>query len=111
NNTSTRTIAGHKSTAWKTKTVFNSKQTGYELQFKAPGKGALRDINKIVVKGNFISGDMLEIDYSKRKITLNGNDISNQLVIMQSNYKELDIGTVDFSANHKTEIYYHERYY
>lgn len=109
--TGNHTIAGHTSTSWRTKTVFSSNVTGYELQFNAPGKTALRDINKIVVKGNFISGDTLEVDYSKRKIKLNGKDISNQLVIIQSNYRELDIGSVEFSSSYKTEIYYHERYY
>src|SRR5699024_2440038 len=109
--TGTHDIKGHTSTTWKTKTVFTSNQTGYELQFNASGKSNLRDINRIVVNGEFLSGDTLEIDYSKRKIILNGNDISNQLVIMQSNYRELDIGNVEFTASHETEIYYHERYY
>lgn len=111
NNTLTRTIAGHEPTSWCTKTVFTSNVTGFELQFNAPGETALRDINKIVVKGNFISGDTLEIDYAKRRITLNSRDISNQLVIMQSNYAELPTGTVEFEASYKTDVFYHERYY
>lgn len=111
NNTLTSNIAGHESTAWRTKTEFTSKQTGYELQFNAPDKSALKDINKIVINGEFVVGDTLEIDYSKRRITLNGNDISNQLVIKQSNYMELPIGSVEFEANYKTDVFYHERYY
>lgn len=111
NNTSTRTIAGHKSTAWRTKTVFTSKQTGYELQFNTPGKTALRDINKIVVNGDFISGDTLEICFRRREILLNNNDITNQLVIKQSNWSELFIGSVEFSTDSETELFYHERYY
>lgn len=110
-NTLTRTIAGHLPTDWKTKTIFTSNQIGYELQFNAPGKTDLRDINKIKINGEFRSGDVLEIDYSRRKILLNNKDISNQLVIMQSNYAELPVGSVEFEANHKTEVFCHERYY
>lgn len=109
--TGTHDIKGHASTTWKTKTVFTSNQTGYELQFNSPGKTDLKDINKIVLNGTFRSGDVLEIDYRKRKVTLNGKDISNQLVIMQSNYMELPVGSVEFEASHKTELFYHERYY
>src|SRR5699024_170739 len=110
-NTLTKTIAGHEPTSWCTKTVFTSNVTGFELQFNASGETALRDINKIVVKGNFISGDTLEVDYSKRKIKLNGKDIVNQLVIIQSNWSELFIGSVEFKASYKTDVFYHERYY
>lgn len=107
----THNIKGHESTAWRTKTVFISNVTGYELQFNSPGKTDLRDINKIKINGDFKSGDVLDIDYSRRKITLNGNVISNQLVIIQSNYMELPIGSVEFEASYKTEVYYFERYY
>lgn len=107
----TSDIAGHESTAWRTKTVFTSNQTGYELQFNALGKTELKDINKMKINGEFRSGDVLEIDYSKRKIMLNNDDISNQLVIIESNYMELPVGDVEFEANHKTEFFYHERYY
>src|SRR5690606_10226771 len=98
-------------TQWRTKTTFSAKQTGYELQFNLPGKTALKDICKIKLNGNFIQGDILEIDYRKRRVTLNQKDITNQLVILQSNFKELDIGNVEFTSNHKTDVFYHERYY
>lgn len=107
----TRTIGGHESTFWRTRTEFTTNQTGYTLQFNAPGRTDLKDINKIVLNGTFRSGDILEIDYRKRRVTLNGKDISNQLVIIQSNYMELPVGGVEFEASHKTELFYHERYY
>lgn len=107
----THIIQGHESTFWRTRTEFTSNVTGYELAFTPAGKSELKDINKIVLNGDFRSGDILEIDYRKRKVTLNGNDISNQLVIMQSNYKELDIGNVEVSSSVPTTVYYHERYY
>ncbi len=111
NDTLTSNIGGHESTVWHTKTEFTSNQTGYEFSFNSPGKTDLKDINKIVLNGTFRSGDFLEIDYRKRRITLNGKDITNQLVILQSNWTELPIGSVEFEANHKTEVFYHERYY
>lgn len=107
----THNIKGHKSTQWRTKTKFNTNQTGYELAFNSPGKTSLRGINKIKLNYDFIQGDILEIDYSKRKVTVNRKDITNTLVILQSNFMELPIGEVNFSVSHPTEFYYHERYY
>lgn len=109
--TGTHEIKGHKSTFWRTRTTFTAKQTGYEFQFNLPGKTSLKDICKIKLNGNFISGDVLEIDYRKRRVRLNGKDITNQLVILQSNFRELDIGQVSFTSSHETTFYYHERYY
>ncbi len=107
----THIIQGHESTFWRTHTEFTSNVTGYELAFTPVGKSELKDINKIVLNGDFRSGDILEIDYRKRRVTLNNKDISNQLVIVQSNYKELDIGSVEISSSVPTTVYYHERYY
>lgn len=107
----TETIVGHKSTQWKTKTTFSDNQTGYELQFHSPGKSNLRDIGKIKLNYEFVAGDVLEIDYAKRLVKLNGVDITNTVSILASNFMELPIGEVEFSSNHQTEFYYHERYY
>lgn len=109
--TKTETIKGHKSTPWKTKTTFTEKQTSYELIFNTPGKSDLRDICKIKLNYDFVKGDVLVVDYNKRKITVNGVDRSNILIILESNYMELPIGDVEFEASHETELFYHERYY
>lgn len=111
NNTLTSNIGGHESTTWKTKTIFTTNQTGYTLQFNSPGETDLKDINKIVLNGSFRSGDILEIFYKSRSVKLNGKDISNQLVIMQSNWTALPVGNIEVESNHKTELFYHERYY
>lgn len=111
NPTATKLIEGHKSTPWRTKTTFTANQTGYELQFYSPGKTDLREINIIKLNYNFVSGDVLEIDYLKRAVTLNGIDRSNLLVILQSNYMELPIGNVEFSSSVNTNLFYNERYY
>ncbi len=104
-------VKGHLPTFWRTHTEFTSNVTGYELAFKGAGKNELKDINKIVLNGDFRSGDILEIDYRKRRVTLNNKDISNQIVINDTNYKELDIGSVEISSSVPTTVYYHERYY
>ena len=104
-------VKGHKSTPWKTKTTFTANQSSYEIKFNAPGKSALRDINIIKLNYNFVKGDVLKIDYSKREVTLNGKDITNTVVILQSNFMELPIGNVEISASHVTDFYYNERYY
>lgn len=109
--TGTHNIQGHKSTFWRTRTEFTEPASKFTLQFNAPGKKNLREINKIVVNFNFVEGDILEIDFLKRKITVNGNDISNTLSIINSNYMELPIGDVRFNASEETNIFYNERYY
>lgn len=111
NNELTSNIEGHKATAWKTKTIFAINRTGYEIQFNSPSKTSLRDIGKIKLNYNFSAGDILEIDYSKRLVKLNGKDITNTLVILQSNFMELPIDTVEFKSSDETNFYYHERYY
>lgn len=111
NLSTTSLIGGHESTPWKTKTTFTSAQSSYELQFNLQDKTDLRDICKLKLNYDFIRGDILEIDYRKRRITVNGIDRSNIIVILQSNYMELPIGEVEFEANHETKLFYFERYY
>lgn len=111
NTTETEDILGHKSTQWKTKTTFASDQVGYDFKFNAPGKTELRDINKIKLNYSFKKNDVLEIDYSKRRVLVNGKDVTNTLVIIQSNFMELPIGQVEFESSNDTEVFYHERYY
>lgn len=111
NDTLTSNIAGHKSTFWRTETTFTSDQTGYDLQFNSPNKTSLRDICRIKLHYNFIAGDVLEINYNTRQAFLNGNDITNTVVILQSNFMELPIGSVDFNVSHKTDFYFYERYH
>lgn len=111
NDTLTSNIEGHKSTFWRTKTTFTEPKTSYVFGFYEPGRTNLRDKNVVYLNYNFVAGDVLEIDFSQRKVTLNGNDITNTVVILQSNFIELPIGTVNFEVSHKTEFYYNERYY
>ena len=111
NNTLSTNIKGHKSTFWRTRTVFSSNQTNYEIVFAKLGAADFRNIGKVRLNYNFIPGDVLEIDYLKRKVTLNGNDITNTVVVTQTNFMELPIGTVNFLVSHPTQFFYHERYH
>lgn len=107
----TGNVDGHTSTSWQTKTIFTEAQSDYELKFNAPGKSDLRDITKIKVNHDFVIGDELEVVFDKRKVLLNNRDITNSLVILESNFKELPVGEVEIEASVSTSILYHERYY
>ena len=109
--TGTHNIKGHKSTFWKSHTTFTSSASKYILEFNTVGTKELRSINRLEINFNFVAGDILEIDFLKRQIKVNGNDISNTLSIINSNYMELPIGDVEFHATEETEITYRERYY
>src|SRR5699024_6040363 len=107
----THNIKGHKSTFWKSHTTFTSSASKYILEFNTVGTKELRSINRLEINFNFVASDILEIDFLKRQIKVNGNDISNTLSIINSNYMELPIGDVEFHATEETEITYRERYY
>lgn len=105
-------IEGHEPTTWRVYTEFEENATGYEFQFARIGNSVLKDINKIVINGSFKRGDKIEIYFSKRRIFLNNRDISNQLVIMESNYINLPIEEeIEFQASNKTTVFYHERFF
>lgn len=108
---STHVIEGHTSAPYRATTKFTSNASSYTFEFAQTGITSLRDINKIVVNYDFIAGDSLEINYSKRSILLNKKDISNALSIINSNYKEIPVGSVEFKATNPTDIIYKERYY
>lgn len=104
-------VEGHKSTTWRTVTTIAVKTSHFELQFNEVGKTALRDINKLRLNYSFVSGDVLEIDYRKRRATVNGNDITNSISMLQSNFKELPISKVEVKASQNTKLIYNERFY
>ncbi len=105
-------IYGHKSTTWKTQTIFTEAATSYEFKFYRAGHDtSLRNINVIKINYQFTVGDTLVIDFSRRAVLLNDNDITNSLVILQSNFMELPVGEVIFEASEETEVFYNERYY
>src|SRR5699024_6224798 len=96
--TGTHNIKGHKSTFWKSHTTFTSRASKYILVFNTVGKKELRSINQLVINFNCVACDILEIDFLKRQIIVNGNGISNTLSIINSNCMELPIGDLEFHA-------------
>lgn len=107
----TKMILGNLPTHWRAETTFTASQTGYELQFNSLGKTVLKDICKIVIPREFVLGDKLVIDYKTRRILLNGENVTESLSILQSNFKELPQGNVELFAKRETKIFYNEKYY
>lgn len=103
-------IGGQMPVEWETETIFTENVLQYEFQFNELGKSELRDINKIKINYEFKSGDRLIVNYSRRKITVNGKDITNALVILQSNFIKMPVGPIELSTTYKTTIHYNEVY-
>lgn len=105
-------IYGQTSVPYRTQTVFTETATSYEFRFYRAGQNtSLRNINAININYQFTVGDTLVIDFSRRAILLNDNDITNSLIILQTNFMELPIGEVIFESSMETEVFYNERYY
>ncbi len=105
-------IYGQTSVPYRTKSIFTETATTYEFKFYRAGQDtSLRNINAIKINYQFTVGDKLVIDFSRRAVLLNDNDITNSLVILQSNFMELPVGEVVFEATEETEVFYNERYY
>ena len=58
----------------------------------------------------FVEGDKLIVEYTGRKVWLNGNDL-RKAVSMSSNFEELTPGIVSVRASHAAKLIYDERYY
>lgn len=98
----TYVIKGQIKTPWKSKTVFKDSASRYVLEIDNGGK--------IILNYNFTSGDVLEIDYEKRDVFLNGKDLATAIDI-KTEWFELPVGEVQLRASHETELTYIERYY
>lgn len=96
----TYSIRGLVRTPWISRTVFSSSLPSYTLENNQGGK--------ITIKFNFITGDVLEIDYKKRKVTLNGNVLG---VSFDSVWFDLKPGQIQLRASNVTTVTYTERYY
>jgi predicted phage tail component-like protein len=98
----TFTILGQDKTPWTSKTTFAGSANQYILENNQGGK--------IILNYNFIAGDVLEIDYKKRKVTLNGNLLQTAISIY-SHWFDLKPGQMQIKASHPTTLTYTERYY
>src|SRR5690625_2510706 len=94
-------VTGQASTPWSSRTVFTVPQSQFTLESST---------GKIILNYDFIAGDVLEIDYESRDITVSGINIDVGLS-MESVWFELEPGEIQMKASHETEIKYTERYY
>ncbi|MFC7364543.1 MULTISPECIES: distal tail protein Dit [Bhargavaea] len=97
------TITGQDKTPWISRTTFPAPASSYVLETNKGGR--------IELKYSFIAGDVLEIDYEKRKITLNGKNIQTAMQIVPTRWFMLVPGAVEMKASHATTVEYTERFY
>ncbi|KYG34906.1 distal tail protein Dit [Alkalihalobacillus trypoxylicola] len=95
-------VIGQVETPWKSRTVFSSAAISFTLE---NDKGGL-----ILLNYNFIQGDILEIDYLKRKIIVSGT-VRPEILSMQSYWFDLKPGVNRLRASRATTITYDERFY
>lgn len=95
------TVKGQESTPWKSRTRFSVPQSSYTLE---------SNVGKVLLEYDFIAGDVLEIDYDKRDVRLNGKDLAFS-VLLETVWAELPVGEVSLKASQPTELTYSERYY
>lgn len=95
-------IGGQVKTPWYTYTRFMIPQSQYKLE----GSNGL----DVLLNFSFMAGDILEIDYSERKVRLNGNNLAVS-VSLSTVWKELIPGQMQLWASHATSMKFDERYY
>lgn len=98
----THTIEGQAEAVWTSETTFTADQTNYIIENNEGGK--------ITLNYNFIAGDVLEIDYKKRKITLNDASLAVALSF-SSHWFALKPGLILLKASHETTISYTGRWF
>src|SRR5699024_8290481 len=95
------TITGQLRTPWTSETTFTDDVSKYELT--CAGK-------PLRLNYGFKKGDLLRIDYLKRRIRVNGSEVPDSVDI-RSEWFKLTIGHTSISATEKTEITYTEMFY
>lgn len=101
-NFSSHIITGQTETPWNSRTRFSVPQSSFTIE---TNKGC-----KIILTYDFIAGDVLEIDYDKRDVRLNGKNLAVSIAL-ETVWKELEPGQVQIKASHPTELVFSERYY
>lgn len=95
------TITGQSETPWVSTTIFSVPQSQFVLESSA---------GKITLNHEFKANDVLEIDYEKRDIFLNGKDLATALSL-KSVWFDLVPGQTQLKSSQATELKYDERYY
>jgi|SRR5690625_232990 len=94
-------ISGQIKASWTSRTVFEQSADQFVLE-TGPGK--------VTLNYEFIAGDVLDIDYTSRRITLNGES-RDVALSLDSVWEPLPADTVELKASHNTEIIYVEKFY
>ncbi|WP_430482821.1 distal tail protein Dit [Rossellomorea marisflavi] len=96
------TILGQEETVWKSKSTLTRSMSKYTLE---NGLGGIIELNY-----NFTQGDVIEVDYEKRRVTRNGQPFAVALSL-SSKWFPLTPGTMPLKASDPTTVTYYERYH
>ncbi|WP_062049231.1 distal tail protein Dit [Bacillus sp. JCM 19034] len=95
-------ITGQVEMPWKSRSVFTSSSSNFTFENNQGGK--------IHLNFSFVENDVLEIDYAKREVKLNGENLAVALSL-QSNWFLLKPHVNTFRASQPTTVMYTERFY
>lgn len=94
-------ITGQKETSWKSVTIFKSSLKTFSIA---------SNFGEIKINYSFVAGDVLRINYDKREITINGNNIDVGLSL-NSQWFKLQPKIMSIKATSQTTIEYIEVFY
>lgn len=110
--TSTTTVKGQYPVIWQVEVDVKETASKFEIEaYKTGGSTSIMDKMKVVVNQPLIAGDKLMIDFTERKVLKNGKDITNSIVIMQTNFKRLDTGNITVVSTLPATLKYVSNYY
>jgi predicted phage tail component-like protein len=95
-------ISGQRETDWISKTTFKAATSKFVLEEAAGGR--------IILNYEFIQGDVLTIDYHKRKVLLNGKSLATAIAL-NTVWFPLRPGTMNLKASADTMLEYQERFH
>lgn len=95
-------ISGQRETDWTSETKFTAPTSKYIMEETGGGR--------IILNYNFIAGDVLTIDYHKRKVLLNGNSLASAIAL-STEWFPLRPGTMTMQATENTIMSYFERFH
>jgi predicted phage tail component-like protein len=95
-------ITGQRETDWISRTTFKAATSEFVLEEAAGGR--------IILNYEFIQGDVLMIDYHKRKVLLNGKSLATAIALNTVWFPLLP-GTMNLKASADTTLEYQERFH
>ena len=95
-------IKGQAETPWTTRAVFTVPQSSFTIE---ADNGLY-----VLLNYNFIAGDVLEVDYYKREVKLNGKNLAVS-VSLSTVWKQLGVGYLNIKSSVNSMLRYDERYF